>query len=237
MQVPFGKQQATISIPTPVVLTAQMVDVTATLGHTTQTATVTVNPPLTLSLSSGSVTGGTSVAGTIALFAYPAGASSVTLKSSDATAQIQPAFIAMSPNQTVATFTVTTTPVTTSKTVSISASSSLFSGVTQTAALTVSPPAAAQLQSLTIAPQVVTGGSTASGTIALTAPAPITGVAVTLKTSNVEQAQLVQQFVEIPSGQTTASFTITTSPVSSVQAVTITATAGGVSESAVLTIQ
>jgi hypothetical protein len=62
------------------------------------------------------------------------------------------------------------------------------------------------------------------------------GIAVTLLSSSVAYAQ-VPSFVTVPQGATTASFTISTSHVTSTQTVTITAKAGAVTETAVLTVQ
>lgn len=237
LKIPFGQQFVTVSVPTTVVSTAQTANLTAALGRTTQSIAITVNPPFTLTLSSNSVKGGNTVAGTFTLTESTPTVSSVTLRSTDPSVQIQPAVLTISSNQMSGTFTVTTVPVTTSKTVTISATSTLYTGITQTVFLTVTPPTAAQLQSVTIAPSIVTGGQTASGLVTLTDPAPITGVPVTLKTSDLQHAQLVQQFVIVLSGQTSAPFTITTSPVTSPQTVTITATANGTSKSAVVTVQ
>ena len=59
--------------------------------------------------------------------------------------------------------------------------------------------------------------------------------AITLKSS--AAAAQVPAFVTVPQGATAASFTISTTHVTSTETVTITATAGGVTETAVLTVQ
>jgi hypothetical protein len=72
--------------------------------------------------------------------------------------------------------------------------------------------------------------------VTLGAAAPLGGVIVSLQSSLPLTAQ-VPAFVTIQPGATTASFTIQTYHVTSTQTVTITATAGGVVKTAVLTVQ
>jgi hypothetical protein len=71
--------------------------------------------------------------------------------------------------------------------------------------------------------------------VTLGAAAPLGGIAVGLKSSSAS-AQVPLLF-SVPQGATTASFTISTSHVTSTQTVTITATAGSVSQTAVLIVQ
>ena len=78
------------------------------------------------------------------------------------------------------------------------------------------------LQSMTISPTSVRGGTNATGTVFLSAPAPAGGIFVTLATSNSSVAQ-VPGIVNVPGGQTSASFTVTTFAVGNNTSVTITA--------------
>jgi len=236
LTVPFGQTSATIAIPTAQVTTMQTANISANFAGGSQTATVTVNPPFTLSLSASTVTGGASVTGTIALpQPAPLLGLTISLKASDASVQVPP-LISIAPGQSSVTFTVNTTPVPSSRAVTISAASPSFAGFTQAVSLAVNPVATAALSSLTISPTKVTGGSTASGTVTLTAPAPVTGFTVTLKTNAPFYTQ-IPPTVMVPGGQTTASFQIGTASVPSTQTVTITAANGGVSKAATLTIQ
>ncbi|MBI3721784.1 MAG: hypothetical protein HY248_04450, partial [Fimbriimonas ginsengisoli] len=91
-----------------------------------------------LTLSPSSVTGGSSSTGTVTLnAAAPAGGAQVALSSSNTTVAQAPASVTVPAGATSATFTVTTSAVGASTSVTISAS---YSGVTQTAPLTVLPP-------------------------------------------------------------------------------------------------
>jgi hypothetical protein len=73
----------------------------------------------------------------------------------------------------------------------------------------------------------VSGGTSATGTISIGSAAPTGGVIVNLKSNN-PSAQ-VPATVTVPSGATTATFTITTSVISATTTATITASRGAVS--------
>jgi hypothetical protein len=97
-------------------------------------------------------------------------------------------------------------------------------GVTKSIFVNVSadPNAPPLLQSMTISPTSVRGGTNATGTVFLSAPAPAGGISVTLATSNFSIAR-VPGIVSVPGGQTSASFTVTTFAVGNNTSVTITA--------------
>jgi hypothetical protein len=92
----------------------------------------------------------------------------------------------------------------------------------------------AQVQGLTLSPTSVGGGGTVQGTVALSEPAPAGGAIVALSSSS--SAATVPSTVTVPAAATSATFTISTDTVSSNQAVTITATYGGSSAQAALTV-
>jgi hypothetical protein len=96
--------------------------------------------------------------------------------------------------------------------------------VTKSIFVNVSPDPNAQplLQSMTISPTTVPGGTNATGTVFLSSPAPAGGIFVTLATSNSSVAQ-APGIVNVPGGQTSASFTVTTFAVGNNTSVTITA--------------
>ena len=229
--VPFGKRSADFAIATLAVTSAQTVTLTATLSHTTASATLTLLPPLELALGASAVVGGSSVTGTVTLGdPAPVTGAPVTLRSGDIAVQVPP--VTIPAGQSSQTFTLTTSAVTAARTVSISAT---YAGSTQTVLLTVNPPAAVTLSSLTIAPDHVAGGSSTHATVTLTGPAGMGGVRVDLESSKVLTAAASPNFAIIPQGQSSAVFPITTSRFPDV--VTFTATAGGVSKTASLTVQ
>jgi hypothetical protein len=100
--------------------------------------------------------------------------------------------------------------------------------------VTLTPPAVT-IGSLTIAPPSLIGSNDATGTIALTAPAPALAIEVELLSS--DPAVTVPSVVQIASGQSQATFPIATSVVALPTSVTITATHAATTKSALFTLQ
>src|SRR5882762_8689476 len=100
--------------------------------------------------------------------------------------------------------------------------------------LSSSAPASVSLSSLTLNPSNVTGGNSSTGTVALSGPAPAGGAQVALSSNN--GAASVPSSVAVPSGATSATFTANTSPVTASTTVAISASYGGASRSATLTV-
>ena len=98
------------------------------------------------------------------------------------------------------------------------------------------PAATVSLATLTQNPTSVIGGSQSStGTVTLSGSAPAGGVQVVLSSSNPGAAQ-VPSSVTVPAGATTATFTVTTSAVASSTWVSISASFGGVTKTATLSV-
>jgi len=98
------------------------------------------------------------------------------------------------------------------------------------------PSAPAALSSLALNPSSVTGGSSSTGTVTLTAPAPTGGAAVTLSSSDTHATLPGGTTVTVPAGQSSATFTINTSTVTVTTVAMITATYLGVQKQQNLTI-
>ena len=229
--VRFANNSADFAITTLAVTSVQTVTLTATLSRATVTATLQLLPPLQLTLNASAVVGGNSVSGTVTLAdPAPVAGANVRLTSGDGTVQVSP--VTIPAGQMSQTFTLTTSAVTAARTVSITA---IYAGASQTVLLTVNPPAAVTLSSLTISPDHVTGGSSTQATVTLTGPAGTGGVRVDLQSSSLLTAAASPNFAIIPQGQSSAGLTITTSRFPGV--VTFTATAGGVSKTAILSVQ
>jgi uncharacterized protein (TIGR03437 family) len=228
--VRFATNSVDFAITTLAVTSVQTVTLTATLSHSTVSATLNLLPPLQLTLDATAVVGGNSVTGTVTLAdPAPVAGANVRLTSNDGTVQVSP--VTIPDGQTSQTFTLTTSAVTAARTVSITA---IYAGSSQTVSLTVNPPAAVTLSSLVISPDHVTGGSHTQATVTLTGPAGSGGVRVDLQSNSLFTAAS-PNFAIIPQGQSSAGFTITTGSLPGV--VTFTATAGGVSKTATLTVQ
>jgi uncharacterized repeat protein (TIGR03803 family) len=93
----------------------------------------------------------------------------------------------------------------------------------------------ATLRGVAIAPTEVTGDSTAVGTVTLSVDAPLGGLRVALKSSSSSAA--VPSTILVLAGETTAAFTVKTTPVAVKTTVTVTATFLGVAKTASLTIE
>ncbi|NOT28579.1 MAG: hypothetical protein HOP16_21060 [Acidobacteria bacterium] len=96
-------------------------------------------------------------------------------------------------------------------------------------------PGQATLSSVSLSQSSVTGQSQPTGTVTLTASAPAGGAVVSLASSNPGAVQ-VPATVTVPSGSTSATFRIDTSTVSSEVSSTITASYGGVTRTAPLSV-
>ena len=234
--VPAGQTTSSFSVTSGTVTTTQSATISASFGAVTKSVVFTVNPPSNVTVSSltlnpTSVVGGNSSTGTVTLSGpAPSGGSGVQLASSSTVAIPSTVILTVPAGQTGGTFTISTSSVTATQSVTISAT---LGGVTQNATLTVTPPSATiTLSSLTLNPTSVTGGSSSQGTVALSAAASA-ATSVTLSSSNSSVAS-VPASVTVAAGSTSATFTITTTSVTT--SVTITASQGGVSKTATLTV-
>jgi hypothetical protein len=171
-----------------------------------------------LTLSRTTVTGGTSSSGTVTLNSpAPAGGAVINLSTNSGSAQT-PTSITVAANATNATFTITTGAVASATVVTVSGT---YNG-TQSAVLTINPPS---LLSLGLSPTSVVGGSSSSGTVTLTGPAPAGGALVTLS-DNSTSAQTPAS-VTVTAGATTATFAVTTASVNAATIVAVSATYNG----------
>ncbi|WP_319463890.1 nidogen-like domain-containing protein [Micromonospora sp. RTP1Z1] len=222
--------------------TQHQVKTTASNGTVTPTNIVantagtacTAAPALSsVTLDRTTAVGGTQNAnGTITLTA-PAATSGfpVTLTSSDTSAATVQASVTVASEATTRTFTVTTKSVTATKTVTITATAA---GVSRTATLTVTPATATpRVASLSLASPSVSGGATTTATVNLSSAAPSTGATVTLSRTG---PVTVPATLLVPAGQTSGQLTVATSTVTADTPATVTATAGGGSATANLTV-
>jgi uncharacterized protein (TIGR03437 family) len=229
--VPFGQSSVDFTITTLPVTSLETVTITATLGRLSSTAVLSLLPPLQLVLDQSAVVGGNPVTGTVTLGdPAPVTGATVTLQSNDTAVLVAPQIIPA--GQSSQTFTLTTSMVTAPRTVTITA---IFGLSRQTALLTVNLVPPPTLLSLTITPDRVMRAMSTQGTVTLTSPAGAGGVRVALRSSSVLVASVTPNFVMIPQGQTSATFQIATGPSTGV--VTLTATFGDVSQTAILTVQ
>ena len=160
----------------------------------------------------------------------------IALSSSNPAVASVPASVTVPAGGFTGTFTITTSAVTASRSVVITAS---LNGTTRTGTLTVTPagapPPLPTVQRLVTSPDTVTGGSGSQGVVTLSAAAPASGASVSLSSSNAGVAA-VPASVTVSAGSATAVFSISTSAVSASTPVTITASYNGTSQTAGLTV-
>ncbi|MBI3474272.1 MAG: SBBP repeat-containing protein [Acidobacteria bacterium] len=229
-----GNTSATFSVNTSAVANTVTATITATYNGVSKQATLTINPPAlsALSVSPTQIQGGSNSTGTVTLTGVaPAGGITVALSSNNAAAQVQGSVQVLAGNST-ANFNITTTPVASDTNATISAS---YSGVTKTATLTVKANSSVTVASLTMNPVTVVSGKKSVGTVTLSGPAPAK-ITVTLSSSNTTAAS-VPASVTAAAGATTAQFNATTFGVASDTAVTISASYGGTTKTANLTVK
>ena len=178
---------------------------------------------LAIGPASQDVIGGNSGRASVALvIPAPAGGGAVSLTTDNPSIIHVPASVTVPGGNSATSFAIGTSTVT-----GLPTGGNVFAtagGVTKSIFVNVSPDPNAPplLQSITITPASVSGGTNATGTVFLSAPAPAGGISVTLSTSNAAAAT-VPGIVSVPGGQTSANFTVTTFAVQTNTSVTITA--------------
>ncbi|HEY1756096.1 MAG TPA: Ig-like domain-containing protein [Bryobacteraceae bacterium] len=239
LTIASGHASASFPITTSTVSAVQTVTVTATLGGSTKTAVLTVSPSAakgltlqSLTLSVGAVTGGNPVTATVTLSGgAPAGGVAVNLASNNSLVTV-PGSVTIGSGLNSASFAVTTGAVSIIESATITAT---LGASTETALLTISPAGAVSgLQNLTLSGTSITGGTGVTGTVILSSPASAGGTLVTLLSSN--PSVQVPPTLTIASGMNSGVFAITTSVVAATQTATLTASLGGSSVTAVLTV-
>ncbi len=226
--IPEGSNSMSFAITTTA--TASSTTITATYAGSNQTATlattvVTVPSLQNLFLSSVVSIAGVPVEGTVTLTApAPAGGLSVTLASSTPLAAV-PASVVVQSGNTIQTFPVSIAASAASSAATITAT---YSGVVRTAGLTIGQLA------FSIGLPSIAGGLPDTGTISLPTPAPDGGALVTLSSSS--PAAIVPPSVTIPAGSLSQSFAIATLDAPPTTTAIITASYGGASLTATVTV-
>jgi hypothetical protein len=190
--------------------------------------TVQSAKPSNLSLLPAVVLGGKGSVGTVTIdSAAPTSGLTVALSSSDSSAVV-PSFVLVPSGKTSATFTITTSKVTSSKSVTITAQAN---GVSKTATLGVR---ILTIASISFNPVSVEGGVKANGLLTLTDVAPLGGMTVTLGSDKAGVS--VPSTVLVPAGKSSVAFVATTSVTGSSYDATITGTANGETGSGMLKV-
>jgi hypothetical protein len=233
IQIAAGATSKTFTIATtPVAATAGPFDISASYQGVTVGAPLTVREAAVskVTIRPTSIIGGAAAAGTVTLTGpAPAGGAAVALASENPSATV--AGIVIVPAGAIsAAFTVATVPVATPQ--GPFGVSATYHGVTRSVSLTVLPP---RVLSVVLNPTTVIGGDQSIATVTLAGPAPAEGMTVTLKSSKTGVATFPPS-VTVPAGSTSATFDVSTLPVAAASTATISATAGGATKKATLTV-
>jgi hypothetical protein len=199
-------------------------------GNVEVAKSVVLNPAIdAVTVSASRLTGGFGVVGTVTLSApAPTNGTTVTLVSSNPNiVGVEPS-IFIPAGQTSGTFDIDAIPVVADTTVIITAAAYATSKSTL---LTIHSP---QPSSLGLSPQIVSGGTSTTGTITISGPAPVGGTVVSLASSSL--SALVPTSVTIPAGQMTATFTVSTNLVANDTSAVISAIVYGVKVKSTLSI-
>jgi trimeric autotransporter adhesin len=245
--VSAGETAATFTVSSQPVATTASAAISATAGGVTRTATLTVTPTAepdpppapaisSLQLAPSTVASGASTTGTVLLASpAPAGGASVALAASNPFLVSMPSSVTVAAGDTTATFTIVAATTSSTLQTVISATSG---GLTRSAVLTVTPPPSdpsPAATSLQLDPSVVTASGSSTATVGLSGPAPSGGASVALSSSNTSVAT-VPSSVTVPAGATDATFSVTTHAVASTSSSDISASYGGSSRTATLTV-
>jgi hypothetical protein len=235
--VAAGSTSRTFTVPTSTVTAQTAVVVTGSSGGVTRSATLTVNPPTPAApalRSPADQATGLPQPVTLDWNDVP-NAVSYEIRVDDSSTMSSP-YVA-NPTSTVSQTTLSGLPgrqlwwqVRARNAAGVLGPLSSTRSFTPQVATTTAP----SLSSVSLAPTSVVGGSSATGTVTLTAAAPAGGLAVALADDSA--AVTVPAGVTVAAGQTSATFTATTSTVTAQTTATITVTAGGASRTAGLTV-
>ncbi len=237
--IPAGATSRTFTVTTVAVTAPTPVVVSGSVGGVTRSATLTVNPPTPAAPTLQSPgNGATGVAQPVTLdWNDVPNATSYEVRIDDSSPLTAP-YVA-NPTVTASQVVLTDLParqlwwrVRARNAAGVAGPFSSTRSFTPTAATGTAP----ALSSLAVAPSSVVGGASSTGTVTLTAPAPTGGSVVSLSSANAA-AVSVPPSVTVPSGQLSANFTAATTAVSASTAVTLTASVGGVSRAATLTVE
>lgn len=225
-----GATEATFSVSTQAVTAQKDVTITATASNVSASATLTIRPivPSTLDATPSSGTGGfTSTAKLTITDPAPAGGLVIPITSNNSAVKV-PNAVSVAAGKNSVSFSITTIKVSSDQTATVTAT---LNGASVTTSITAKLAAPADI---TFTPSSVGGGSTVTGTLLLTSPAPAGGLAVSLTSGNA--VVKVPASVTVAAGANSATFVATTSPVGQETSVSVMATAAGVSEFGVLLV-
>ncbi|HEY0405866.1 MAG TPA: FG-GAP-like repeat-containing protein [Pyrinomonadaceae bacterium] len=241
-----GMTNVRFKVDTASVTTQQVVTINISNSRIgSRSIQLTLTPPTTplalgsIQMQPPGVYGGNDGSGVVALatgHVAPAGGAVVTLINDNPNLVSTPDSVTIPAGQTNASFPVQT--VTTGVTTSVNISAS-YGGATKTATLTIAAPSQnVPIAAVALAPDIVVGGGNIGVrvTVNLSAGAPAEGATIMLASSNPAIVNVPRSIRANFSGQTSVFADVFARTVSTPTPVTITATYGSSSQSALLTV-
>ena len=208
--VPAGGTTATFVVKTTTVSSNTTVSITGTLNGASLSTGLTIDAITVANLTvlPSSVAVGVNATGTVTLSQLaPTGGITVNLSATNGVAV--PGTVSVTAGTSAASFTVGTSGVSVAAgKVQTSVITATYGSSTQTAGLTIT---AAVLSGLTITPNPILGGNTATGTVSLNGPAGSGGVSVKLISNTIDA--VVPATVVIPGGASSTTFSVATKAV------------------------
>jgi hypothetical protein len=188
-----------------------------------------------VSVNPSTVVGGNASTGTVTLSAPQSGSTVISLSTpAPTTVATMPSSVTVPGGVTSASFTILTRAVSSQFNMNIFADLAGSPGQQALLIITAGGSASPALSAVSLSPSTVVGGSSSTGTVTLSAPAPSGGAAVAL--SDNSSATALPGSVTVPAGATGASFTVTTASVTASTNSTISASFGGATRTAALTV-
>ena len=228
-----GQSSATFSAAAGNVSSSQNVTVTATLNGLSQQATIALIGAAvqlsSLSCSPAAVNAPGSATCTATLAGAAPSSVSVTLASNNTSVTV-PSSVSIGAGLSSATFTAAVAAVASNQAALLTAT---LNGVAQTFTLTANANLASQVTSLACAPSVLSSNGSGACTVALNTA---TTAAATILLSSNTPVLSVPASITVLAGQSTATFAATAGVTGSSQNATITATFGGGSRTAAITV-
>ncbi len=217
--IPEGKTDAVVTpITTEPVSGATISTLRAAYGGGVQQSSIGLYPLLLgTQLGAENVVGGESFNGTLTLLdPAPPGGLVVRLVSGNTSLFRPPPTVTIPEGELGATFSIATSPVTESILVALDSGTESDGFLAPRLFVILTPPGGAtlppSLTSITFAQSSILGGTTTTGTVTLTGPAPAGGALIPLSGS-LEGTVVVPPSVTVPAGSMSANFTISVPPV------------------------
>ena len=242
--VPVGAKAADFNAVTEAVNKSVSVTITAKANGVTETDIIALDPVSApdpapalsgLSCATQSVTGPTTISCSVSLSAAATAQTEVMLSTSSSNTLKAPQSVSVAAGKSSADFNVTASAVSSTQKMTLTATMGAESKSESILIYAGSPTSApaAVLSNVSCGAQTLTGPTTESCAVYLSAAATSQ---TTVMLSSSSSALLAPASVNIAVGKTTAAFSVTASAVSTTQKATLTATAGGVNQTDVITL-